>query len=154
MVNRMKCKICDKYKAQVPWGIGDGCNTIQYDAVTTLEKSNIHQTSTQKNLYETKRLKKPITEHIVVISEANKERVITTMKLAYFIAQKDISIATYEYLFHLQMYLQMPNMPSRVEYSSYINRKAATEFIHSISNYLEEVKTRKMLEHFSFYNVR
>jgi hypothetical protein len=68
------------------------------------------------------------------------------MKLAYFIAQKDIAIATYEDLCHLQMHLQTPNMPSRVEYSSYINRKVATEFIHSISDYLEEVQVRKMLE--------
>ena len=58
---RMKCKICEKYKAQGPWGIGDGCNTIQYDAITTHAKSIIHQTSTQKNLYETERLAKPIT---------------------------------------------------------------------------------------------
>ena len=68
------------------------------------------------------------------------------MKLAYFIAQKDIAISTYEDLCHLQMHLQTPNMPSRVEYSSYINRKVATEFIHSISDYLEEVQVRKMLE--------
>ena len=44
------------------------------------------------------------------------------------------------------MHLQTPNMPSRVEYSSHINRKEATKFIHSISNYLEEVQTRKVLE--------
>lgn len=114
--------------------------------MTTHAKFVIHQTSTQKNLYETERFPKPITEHIVAISEANKERVITTMKLAYFIAQKDISIATYEDLCHIQMHLQTPNMPSRVDYYSYINRKAATEFIPSISYYLEEVQTRKMLD--------
>ena len=44
------------------------------------------------------------------------------------------------------MHLQTSNMPSRVEYSSHINRKEATKFIHSISNYLEEVQTRKVLE--------
>jgi hypothetical protein len=45
---RMKCKLCEKYKAQGPWGIGNGCNTIQYDVVTTHSKSSIHQTSSSE----------------------------------------------------------------------------------------------------------
>jgi len=40
--NHMKCKICEKYKAQGPWGIGDGFNTIQYDVVRTHANSIIH----------------------------------------------------------------------------------------------------------------
>jgi hypothetical protein len=48
------------------------------------------------------------------------------------------------------MHLQTPNIPSQVEYSSYINRKTTTEFIHSISEYLEEVQIRKMLESLFF----
>lgn len=75
----MKCKICEKYKAQGPWGIGDGFNTIQYDVVRTHAKSIIHQTSTQRNLYDTERFENPIKEHIVAISEANKEMVRTTI---------------------------------------------------------------------------
>jgi hypothetical protein len=43
------------------------------------------------------------------------------MKFAYFITQKDIAISTYEDLFHIQMNLQTLKIPSRVEYSSYIN---------------------------------
>ncbi len=95
----MKCKLCEKYKAQGPWGIGIGCKTIQYEA--THSKSSIHQTSVEKNLYETQRLTKSIPEHILGINEANKDKVITTMKLAYFIAKKNISIATYEDLCQL-----------------------------------------------------
>ena len=83
---RMKCRLCEKYKAQGPWGVGNGCNTIQYDVVITHSKSSNHQTSVQKKLFEIERLAKPIPEHIVTINESNKERVITTMKLAYFIA--------------------------------------------------------------------
>ena len=44
----MKCRLCEKYKAQGPWGVGNGCNTIQYDDVITHSKSSNHQTSIQK----------------------------------------------------------------------------------------------------------
>jgi hypothetical protein len=41
----MMCKLCEKYKAQGPWGIGTRCNIIQYDVVATYSKYIIHQTS-------------------------------------------------------------------------------------------------------------
>jgi hypothetical protein len=68
---RMKCKICEKYKAQGPWGIGTRCNTIQCDAMVTHSKYFIHQTSIQKKLYETQRLTKSIPQHIMGINEAD-----------------------------------------------------------------------------------
>eukprot|EP01018_Ginkgo_biloba_P019168 Gb_04154 [translate_table: standard] len=37
-------------------------------------------------------------------------------------------------------------MPKCVDYSSYTNRKAASEFIHAISEYLERIQEKKMLE--------
>ena len=80
------------------------------------------------------------------INDASKDKVITTMKLAYFIAKKDIAIATYEDLCQLQMHLQTPNIPNRVDYCSYFNRKATTEFIECISNYLEDKQSEKMLD--------
>eukprot|EP01018_Ginkgo_biloba_P030781 Gb_34347 [translate_table: standard] len=37
-------------------------------------------------------------------------------------------------------------MPKCVDYSSYTNRKVASEFIHTISEYLERIQEKKMLE--------
>jgi hypothetical protein len=34
----MKCKFYNKHNVEGPWGIGTGCNTIQYDDVATLFK--------------------------------------------------------------------------------------------------------------------
>ena len=69
--------------------------------MATHSKSFIHQTSVQKNLYENKRLTNSIPKHIMRINDANKDKVITTMKLTYFIAKKDIAIATYKDLCQL-----------------------------------------------------
>ena len=55
----MKCKLCEKYKPQGPWGIGNGCNTIQYD-VTTHSKSCIHKKNVQKICMTLKVLKIPL----------------------------------------------------------------------------------------------
>ena len=41
---------------------------------------------------------------------------------------------------------ETPNMHSKVEYYSYINKKDANEFVQCISYYLEEVKIINMLE--------
>ena len=44
------------------------------------------------------------------------------------------------------MHLKTPNMPSKVEYSSYINTNDASGFVQCISYYLKEVQVRNMLE--------
>eukprot|EP01018_Ginkgo_biloba_P027926 Gb_38491 [translate_table: standard] len=82
----MKCEWCELCNAPGPWGNGDGCNTIQHDAVVTHANSHVHKASKTSWLYKMERLAKPIPKHITNIDDANKERVITTMKLAYFIA--------------------------------------------------------------------
>ena len=46
-----------------------------------------------------------IPEQIMRINDANKDKVIATMKLSYFIAKMDIAIATYEDLCQIQMQL-------------------------------------------------
>ena len=55
--------------------------------------------------YETQILTMSIPEQIMRINDANKDKVIATMKLSYFIAKMDIAIATYEYLCQIQMQL-------------------------------------------------
>jgi len=81
----VKWNICEKYRAQGPRGIGNGCTTIQYDSMTTYSQSCINQTSVQKKMFETKRVTKPIQTYIMTINETNKKRLITTMTLTYFI---------------------------------------------------------------------
>ncbi|KAH7440814.1 hypothetical protein KP509_03G011800 [Ceratopteris richardii] len=67
----------------------------------------------------------------------NKSRVITCMKLAYFVSKQDISLMKYEALCELAFSLDVKDMPLRRDYSSYINIMAAKEFITCISCYLE-----------------
>lgn len=63
----MKYKISEKDKAQNPWGISIGCNTIQYAIVARHSEASIPQSSILENLYKTKNLTKSILEHTVGI---------------------------------------------------------------------------------------
>ena len=44
------------------------------------------------------------------------------------------------------MHLKTPNMPSKLEYSSYINTMDDSGFVQCISDYLKEVQVRNILE--------
>ena len=39
----MKCNYCEKYRMSGPWGLGNGCMTLQHDALVTHEKSVVHK---------------------------------------------------------------------------------------------------------------
>jgi hypothetical protein len=54
-----------------------------------------------------------IPKHVAQLDDLNKYKVITTMKLMYFIAKKDSSIATYQELCDLAVLLEVPNMPKK-----------------------------------------
>ncbi|MCO5597856.1 hypothetical protein L7F22_051941 [Adiantum nelumboides] len=140
----MKCMYCEKYKMNGPWGIGDGCVTMQHDAILDHVLSNNHKLALAKWLCEVEKKAKPIEMHVEEIVDANKARVITTMKLMYFIAQRDLSIATYEELCELAMELKVPNMPKSREYSSYTSRASGYQFLYAFAIYLLEVQKQCM----------
>ena len=48
----MKCEYCEKYKMHGPWGIGDGCVTMQRDAIVDHALTNVHKLASSKWLCE------------------------------------------------------------------------------------------------------
>ena len=133
------------HKATRPWGIDIVLSTLQHDSLVVHASSSAHKLSQEKWIYGNERKTKPITEHIACIDDKNKERVITTMKLVYWMVQEDLPLSKFESLCLLTMSLQTPNMPKNKYYTSYTNHMAAKEFIFSISEYLEELQISKML---------
>jgi hypothetical protein len=142
----MKCSYCQKYRMSGPWGLGNGCTTLQHDALVTHEKSLVHKDAKRRWINELERKMKPIPDHIRQMEDENKERVITTMKISYFVCQEDLSLSKYERLCKFLMDAKTPYMPKSQDYSSYTNRKSANDFIYCISRHLEQIQIKNMLE--------
>jgi len=142
----MKCSYCEKYRMSGPWGLGNGCTTLQHDALVTHEKSLIHKDAKARWISALERNMKPIPEHVRQVENANKERVISTMKVSYFVCQEDLSLSKYEKLCKFLIDAKTPDMPKSQEYSSYTNRKSANDFIYCISKHLEQVQIKNMMD--------
>ena len=129
----MKCSWCKRYKIAGAWEIGRGCVTLQHDSIKSYATSGVHKHAMARWSCEMEKQAKPISLHVSEIDNANKNRVITTMKLMYFIAQRDFSLSSYEDLCSLAMTLSVLNMPKNIDYSSYTNRKAGNQFLLKFS---------------------
>lgn len=70
----MKCIYCETYKSIGPWGTGNGCTSLQHDALVTHAHSNNHKISQAKWVCGNERKAKSIPEHIRVIDDINKEK--------------------------------------------------------------------------------
>ncbi|KAH7442329.1 hypothetical protein KP509_03G082600 [Ceratopteris richardii] len=70
------------------------------------------------------------------------ERIITIMKIMYFIAQKGLSISSYEDMCAFALTMKMANMPKSLEYSSQTSRYVAIEYLNAISTYLTEMQVK------------
>lgn len=107
----MKCSYFEKYKMNGPWGLGNGCKILQHDALLTHEKALVHKDAKVIWINYIEGKMKPVPYHIRPLEEGNKERVISTMKVAYFIYQKDLSLSKYEKLCKFLMDAKTPYMP-------------------------------------------
>ncbi|KAH7278993.1 hypothetical protein KP509_38G068600 [Ceratopteris richardii] len=82
----MKCEYCERYALRGPFGTGSGCVNIQHDSLVTHVASSSHKIAVAKWTCEMEKKAKSIPEHVTLIADANMERIITTMKIMYFIA--------------------------------------------------------------------
>lgn len=136
----MKCNYCEKYRMNGPWGLGNGCTTLQHDALVTHEKSEVHKDAKERWINALEGKMKPIPDHIRQVRDANKERVISTMKISYFTCQEDLSLSKYEKLCKFLMDAKTPNMSKSQEYSSYTNRKSIMTLYIAYQNILNRFK--------------
>jgi hypothetical protein len=118
----MKCIYCEKYRMYGPWGSGNGCTTVQHDVLVTHEKSLVHKYAKARCISALERKMKLIPDHIREMGDKkNKERVISTIKILYFVFQEDLSLSKYEKNFKFLMDAKTPHMLKYQEYSSYTN---------------------------------
>ena len=60
---------------------------MHYDSLVVHSNSNIHKLLEPNWIYGIQRKAKPITEHIPCTDDRNEERVITIVKLVYWVMQ-------------------------------------------------------------------
>ena len=60
----MKCNYCEKYRMNGPWGLGNGCTTLQDDSLITHEKSRVHKDAKERWINALEGKMKPIPDHI------------------------------------------------------------------------------------------
>ena len=141
----MKCTWCEKYGSPGPWGTGHGCFNLQLHAIQTHASSSGHKLSSTKWMCDVEKKTMSIPTHVSQLDDANKNKVITTMKLMYFVAKKDLSIATYQDLCDLAIVLEVPHMPKQTEYTSYATRYGGYEFLYAFGKHLVEIQTSNMM---------
>ncbi|MCO5567614.1 hypothetical protein L7F22_021308 [Adiantum nelumboides] len=133
----MKCLWCEKYKQKGPWGKGKGCKTIQVSAIRKHKRSPEHRFATLKVLNEGGM---KMQTHMEVLSSKVQRRVITCMKLMYFIAKEDLACKKYKKLCDLAYALDVQAMPVKNDYSAYTNVMAGKDFVSCISEYLQTIQ--------------
>ncbi|MCO5580716.1 hypothetical protein L7F22_034586 [Adiantum nelumboides] len=137
----MKCVWCEKYQQKGPWGKGKGCKTIQISAIRKHKRSPEHRFAQLKTLHEGGiKLK----EHMQVLGSKNQRRVITCMKLMYFVAREDLACKKYKKLCDLAYALDVESMPVRNDYSSYTNVMAGKDFAFCISEYVHAMQMKEV----------
>ena len=138
----MKYRACEEFKngstsLQI-WG-AIGCSTIQISIYKMHEKSDDHKfafirwrachflQSEPCSIYTPTKLS------LEVIVDHENARILTVMKLLYFIVYNDLPLLQYVEQCQIHTLLSTPNMPATVEYSNVI---VGMRFLNAISEHL------------------
>jgi hypothetical protein len=147
----IKCEACQEFMTggagSKIWG-GIGCSTIQISAVKLYKKSDDHKWAFTR--WRARHFPKttgttttPIEPALQVMVDREKGRILTLMKLLYFVVYNDQPLLNYIDQCKIHTLLSTPDMPASVEYSSYTNVTAGMGFLSSISQHeslLSEIK--------------
>jgi len=80
---------------------------------------------------ESKRSTLPITKHVELMVDAQKERIISVIENMYFVAIHDLPLEVYKPICDLNRYKNTPHMPLTDEYSSYTNTTSGKDFLEA-----------------------
>ena len=90
---------------------------------------------------ETKKNNIPITKHVELMVDAQKERIIYVIENIYFVVIHDLLLEVYKSICDLNRYKGTPNMSLTDEYSAYTNTTSGKEFLQAAKEvYWKKVK--------------
>jgi len=150
-VQRIKCSWCVKFKRETTFA-KYGSTTLQVSGLSVHAKSEAHKFAMQLLDGERKRSTLPITKHVELMVDAEKERIISVIENMYFVAIHDLPLEVYKSICDLNRYKNTPHMPLTDEYSAYTNTSSGKEFLQAA----KEVYWKKLKDEISnspFYSI-
>ena len=150
-VQRIKCSWCVKFKRETTFA-KDGSTTLQVSGLSVHAKSEAHKFAMQLLDGERKRSTLPITKHVELMVDAEKERIISVIENMYFVAIHDLPLEVYKSICDLNSFKNTPHMPLTDEYSAYTNTSSGKEFLQAA----KEVYWKKLKDEISnspFYSI-
>ncbi|MCO5558163.1 hypothetical protein L7F22_011740 [Adiantum nelumboides] len=108
--------------------------------------SDEHKLAAFKWANKEKRVCIPLPNYVVVFDDKEKVRVVTIMWQAYFVVKCAGPTELFEKLCSHQIELGLANIPSHVDYGTYLNRNAYMEFIQAIRDVLRSALCKKIKE--------
>ncbi|KAI5058448.1 hypothetical protein GOP47_0026618, partial [Adiantum capillus-veneris] len=139
---RSKCKCCTSANKKTHFAYAEGSKSLQKTALQVHENSDEHREAKAMWKEQEKRSMVPLSKHIAEMHDAEMERIVTCMQIAWYVLRRFMPIEEYAKQCGFQKFMGTPNMPIVNEYSSYVSKDAAKEFGKAVRHvYLEKLKS-------------
>ena len=135
---RLKCIFCEKFKASGPWGIGKGSVNLQNSGLRKHNLSNQHVYARTRWLGSQGIIARSIEAHVQEAMESNKGKIISSMKMIYFLAFNSMPLSSFPNLLQFGRFMDMPSIGAIDEYGTYSNAVSGREFLLAIASVLED----------------
>lgn len=106
-----------------------GTTTLQVSGLCDHAKSKTHNCFLQLLDRKSKKRNIPISKHVELMVDIEKERIILVIKNTYFVAIHDLSLEMYKSMCDLNRYNFTPHVLLTYEYSAYTNTALRKEFL-------------------------
>ncbi|KAI5083925.1 hypothetical protein GOP47_0000094 [Adiantum capillus-veneris] len=116
---RSKCKWCNSANKKTPFVYAEGSKSLQKAALWVHENSDEHHEAKAMWKEQEKRSMVPLSKHIAEIHDAEMERIVTCMQIAWYVLRRFMPIEEYAKQCGFQKFMGTPNMTIVNEYSSY-----------------------------------
>ena len=135
---QLKCIFCEKFKASGPWGVEKGLVNLQNSRLLKYSLSNQHVYARTRWLGSQGKIARSIEAHVQEAVESNKAKIISSIKMIYFLAFNSIPLSSFPNLIQFRRSMDMPSISAINHYETYGNAISGREFLLAIASVLED----------------
>jgi hypothetical protein len=135
---RLKCIFCEKFRTSGPLGVEIGSVNLQNSGLLKHNLSNQHIYARTRWLGSQEKIARSMETHIQKALESNKVKIISSMKMIYFLSLNNMSLSSFPDLIKFRRYMEMPSISAVNDYGTYENAISDREFLLAIASVLED----------------